>query len=417
MPLSPLCKKESSAEAKPKLKEKKMKGTRYFVALCSAFILSISTGCFENPTVNVDKIELNTDVGLDSCSTDSTAGAISTREELLNFIEFEDAKREIDLDALRNFRISGETPSPGDGVRRTVVVGGVADSPGKVGFGNVEGSLGQEVWVPVTVNVNDLCPGPDGIQAIMLDLSLPANLVHTEIDDFTSSWGKMSDELRQRGWWIAGQGVRVIDDKLYLRIGIAAGSGIGLYPGDNLTVYNVRFRIIGIGDGEVMLWQAWDHVEQYVSNMPMPRFDQTSHVYGCAHCDPRGNSVAMSHPISYGQPNSRNVVNLYASYAWVGRDPDGFDSYSLDFFYPLSCDFIYSERGHNIEGWENFVVEQIAPGHGRITASLGNGVNGGRYNWGQIARLDFVPHAVGVVEHFSLSNFGGDLEGAVTGCE
>ena len=62
-------------------------------------------------------------------------------------------------------------------------------------------------------------------------------------------------------------------------------------------------------------------------------------------------------------------------------------------------------------------MTQLGPGHLRIDAALGKGMAGGTYRWGQIARLDFVPHAVGVVERFGLSDFGGDLAGVETSCD
>ena len=352
----------------------------------------LAAGCLNDATMtpSVDPVEIQT-IG------------VMTVEEFVGFRDVPD---------VRELRLNVSTIGDPQ-IRRAVIRGGVADSPGEIGFGNIDAKVGEELWVPVPITVDGMDLGPQGVQAIGLDFVLPAALVFTDVADFDGSWGRMGAELERRGWWIAGQGVRTIGDKLFLRVGVVAGSGAGLYHGETVTIYEVRMRVVGAGTGETVLWQPWDHVAWYGSEMPMPLFRETSHVWGCGRWS--RNHVGFFHPISYARPGSWNVLHLYAGQAW--GNPPTFDEFSVVVTYPTSCDFVYSERGVNVEGWETFNVTRLSPGVLRIDAALGAGIPGGVYDWGQIARLDFVPHAVGVHDRFYLSDFGGDLAGAQTTCQ
>jgi hypothetical protein len=351
--------------------------------------------CLDAP---IESVTVDANVNTDSCSV-----------ALNKFLDDDLKTVELNSDDLARIeairRVGGE---PSLGNRITVISGGLANDLGEIGLENIRGKVGDEVEVSIAVMVDHTVVGRDGVQAFGLDLIFPNDLV-----EFLG--GSMGKDIVTRQWYMGGDNSRVIDGVLYVRVGAFAGSGTGIYGDEYAEIYNLRFRIKALGVSQVILWHPWDHIEWYQSDeMPMPLFEQRSHVWGCARNDFE-HGVAMSHPISYSVPGNRHVAHVYAAEAW--RRNGGLSDFSFDVTYPLSCDFVYSEAGVNVEHFESVTATEIQPGLIHVVGILGGGEPDTTVpDWGQILRLDFVPHATGVVEHWYLSNFGGDLDDATTHC-
>jgi len=275
------------------------------------------------------------------------------------------------------------------------VLGAVADERAEIGIGTIRGRVGDVVEIPVSIVADDY------VVAWGLDLIFPAELVEHIIG------GRFPQDMIDRDWHWGGDNSRILNDQLYVRCGAFEGGGIQVDEGENVQLWLLKFRIKSAGNGEAIVWQGMDNIGWYHSDAPMPYYDSTAHVWGCYRSGQ--DQLGISREITYGTLGRRHAAHVYADLDLAG-------DFSLDVSYPLWCDWIYGAPGWRTTTYESVTVSQIAPGLLRIVGIMGAGHPNPDDNWGQIARVDFVPRRAGELGHWGLGNFTGALEGHATAC-
>ena len=311
-----------------------------------------------------------------------------------------------------NFR-KIEIPNPGEVNTATVIKGSVITDEAQISFGTISGKVGDLVTIPVNIMSDgfyDAQHYEHGIVALMTDFTLTrgtplVNLVSVSTGEATDDWVGMFASAFDL---VSNQdGIRYYG----VRLGGFQGNGTPITREmGEVTVAYLTFRIVAPGMSEYWISTNWDNIWYYTSNIPMPRFYNSIHARGCEFYN---DLVGIFHSVKYQPINARRVLYL----SFDHDDILNFGDFSLDIEIPENLEYYGYASGYAATRYYEFFDVTQEGNILHVDARVGNGYYVD-HMWVIIGRIDFrkKTQPLGVVTQIKLSNFGGSLAGAQTGC-
>jgi hypothetical protein len=371
-------------------------------------ILTLS-GCFDAP-INVEKIDATANI--DSCAVPSSLYEFERAFDSRKFDEMSIAGKRVEFSSLEVARENFQKTvaiSPGETNNIANIKGSNITDEAQIALGTIQGRVGDLITVPVKIKSDGFYDEQHyefGLVALMSDFTITRNqnklveLVSVARGEATQDWvGLFASAFDIEGF---GYGVR---------FGGYQGNGTPITREmGEVTIGYLTFRVVSAGNSEYHIYTNWDHIWYYQSNSPMPRFNERIHARGCEfYLD----LVGIHHNIEYQPPNAHRVLYL----SFDHDDVPNFGDFTCDIELPENLEYAGYAGGYAAtEFYEIFEVTQ----EGNIlhvNAQVGSGYYHD-HPWVIIGRIDVRTRnaPMGEVTQIKLTNFGGSLAGASTGC-